>query len=73
MDEDTFFRLRDKFQLPDETKICLPHLGEKAYSFNLGNVCFYEATFLSGLKCPRPPPPNPFLMELLHHLGIAPG
>ena len=72
MDEDTFFRVRDKFQLPDKTKICLPHLGEKAYSFNPGNVCFYEATFLSGLKCP-PPPPNPFLMELLHHLGIAPG
>ena len=78
MDEDTLFRFRDKFQLPDETRIRLPHRGEKAYSFNLGKVCFYEAAFLSGLKSPSPPPPhplppNPFIMELLHHLGIAPG
>ena len=32
-------------------------------------VCFYEATFLSGLRFPV----HPFIRELLHHLGIAPG
>lgn len=31
-------------------------------------VCFYEATFFCGLKFPV----HPFIMELLHHLNIAP-
>jgi len=31
--------------------------------------CFYEATLLSSLKFPI----HPFIMELFHHLGIAPG
>ena len=65
LDEDTLFRFRDKFQLPDETRIRLPHRGEKAYSFNLGKVCFYEAAFLSGLKSPSPPPPTPYPPILL--------
>lgn len=69
IDEDTFFRFRDRFQLLDETRICLPRLGKKAYAFNLGEVCFYEVAFLSGLRFLV----HPFVMELLHHLGIAPG
>ena len=68
LDEDTFFRLKDRFQLPDETRICLPHPNEKACAFNPGEVCFYEAAFLSGLRFPV----HPFVMELLHHLGIVP-
>ena len=69
LDEDTFFRFRDRFQLPDETRIRLPHPSKKACSFNPREVCFYEAAFLSGLRFLV----HPFIMELLHHLGIAPG
>lgn len=67
LDKDTLFRFRDRFQLLDETRIRLPRLDEKAYSFTLWKVCFYEATFLSGLRFSV----HPFIMELLHHLGIA--
>lgn len=56
------------FQLPDNTRIHLPRLREKACSFTPGEVCFYEATFLSGLRFHV----HPFIMKLLHHLGIAP-
>ena len=69
LDKDTLFRFRDRFQLPDETRIRLPCSSEKACAFNLREVCFYEAAFLSGLRFPV----HPFVMELLHHLGIATG
>ena len=68
LDEDTHFRFRDRFQLLDEARIRLPYPDEKACAFNPGEVCFYKAAFLSGLKFPV----HPFVMELLHHLGIAP-
>lgn len=32
-------------------------------------MCFYEVAFLSGLRFPV----HHFVIELLHHLGIAPG
>ena len=63
LDEDNLFR--DRFQLPDKTKILLPCPNEKACTFNPGEVCFYEVAFLSGLKFPV----HPFVMKLLHHLG----
>ena len=66
LDEDTLFRFKDRFQIPDETKICLPHSGEKACTFNPGEVCFYETTLLSNLRFPV----HPFIME---HLGLALG
>ena len=66
LDKNTLFRFKDRFQLPDETKI--PRPGETTCSFNPGEVCFYEAAFLSGLRFLV----LPFVMELLHHLGIAP-
>ena len=65
LDEDTLFRFRDRFQLSNETRIHLPRLNEKACTFNLREVCFYEAVFLNGLRFPV----HPFVMELLHHLG----
>jgi len=65
LEMDTLFKFRDRFQLPDETRICLPHPNEKACAFNPGEICFYKAAFLSGLRFPV----NPFVMELLHHLG----
>ena len=68
LDENTLFRFRDRFQIPDKTRIRLPRLGEKACAFNPGEVYFYEAAFLSGLRFPV----HPFIMELIHHLCIAP-
>ena len=66
LDKDTLFRFKDRFHIPNETKICLLRSGEKACTFNPGEVCFYEIAFLSGLRFPV----HPFIME---HLGIAPG
>lgn len=68
LEEDTLFRFRDRFQISNETKIHLPRSSEKARAFNPREVCFYEATLLSGLRFPI----HPFVMELLHHLSITP-
>ena len=67
--EDTFIRFRDRFQIPKETRVYLPRRGEKSCVFAHGEVCFYEAMFLCGLKLPV----HPFIMEFLHDLNIAPG
>ena len=69
LDEENLTRFRDRFQFLNETKIRLPRKGEKSCSFSLSEVCFYEATFLNGLRFPV----HSFIMELLHHLNIAPG
>ena len=66
---DVFNKFRDRFQFPEETRARLPRKGEKACAFAYGEVCFYEATFLCGLRFPV----HPFIMELLDHLHIAPG
>ena len=63
-----FNKFRDRFQFLDETRACLPRKGEKACAFAHGEVCFYEATFLCGLRFPV----HSFIMELLDHLHIAP-
>ena len=69
LNEETLFRFKDRFQFPNETKICLPHENKKACVFAHGKVCFYKATFLSGLRFLI----HPFIMELFHCLNIAPG
>ena len=69
MKRDTFRRFRDRFQFPDETKVHLLKKGEKSCTFVHGEVCFYEAAFLCGLRFPV----HPFIMEFLHYLNIAPG
>ena len=69
LDEEMPFRFRDRFQFPNETKICLPHENKKTCAFAHGKVWFYEATFLSGLRFPI----HPFIMEFFHRLNIAPG
>ena len=66
--EETFSRFRDRFQFLEETRVRLPKKGEKSCAFAHGEVCFYEAAFLCGLRFPV----HPFIMELLHHLNIAP-
>ena len=45
LDANTLFRFRDMFQFLEEVRIRLPHEGEKACAFSLGEVCFYEAAF----------------------------
>ena len=66
---EVFDKFWDRFQFPDETRARLPRKGEKAYAFTHGEVCFYEAAFLCGIRFPV----HPFIMELLNHLNIAPG
>ena len=69
MKVDVFSKFRDRFQFLNETKVRLPRKGEKACAFAHGEVYFYEAAFLCGLRFPV----HPFIKELLHHLNIAPG
>lgn len=59
--------LRDRFQFLEETRICLPHLGEKSCALAHDEVCFYEANILRSLRFHV----HPFIMELLHYLNIA--
>ena len=66
---DTFRRFRDMFQFLDEIRVCLPRKCEKSCAFAHGEVCFYKAVFLCGLRFPV----HPFIMELLHYLNIALG
>ena len=68
LNEETLGRFRDRFQFREETRIRLPRSGEKSCAFAHGEVCFYEATFLCGLRFPI----HPFIMDLLHYLNIAP-
>ena len=57
-----------RFQFPNRVKVRLPRPKEQACHFSPGEVCFYEATFLSGLKFLV----HPFIIELLNHFRIAP-
>ena len=67
--EDTILRFKDRFQFPDETRVRLPRRGEKSCAFAHGEICFYEAAVLCGLRFQV----HPFIMELLHDLNIALG
>lgn len=69
LNEETLSRFRDRFQFPKETRIHLPRLSEKSCAFAHGEVYFYEAAFLCGLRFPV----HPLIMEPLHYLNIAPG
>ena len=60
---------RKRSQFPKGTSVRLPRLGEKAYNFAHGEVCFYEAHFLCGLRFPV----HPFILHLLSELHITPG
>jgi len=69
LDVETLSRFRDRFQFPNRVRIRLPRKAERARHFSPGEVCFYEATFQSGLRLPV----HPFIMELLNHFNIALG
>ena len=65
--EKHFSGFRKRFQFPKGTSVRLTCLGEKACNFAHGEVCFYEADFLSGLRFPI----HPFIMHLLNEFQIA--
>ena len=67
--DETLSRFRGRFQFSDRVKVRLPHEEEQACHFSLGEVCFYEVAFLSGLRFHV----HPFIMELLGHFNIASG
>ena len=69
LDADTLGRFKDRFQFPERVRVRLPSEEEWACHFFPGEVCFYESSFVCGLRFPV----HPFLMELLDHFGIAPG
>ena len=69
IDDETLSRFKDRFQFPERVWLPLPQENERACHFLPGEVCFYEATFLSGLRFPV----HPFIMELLHRFDITPG
>ena len=66
--EDTFIRFRERFQFLEEIGACLPRKDKMSCAFAHGEVCFYKVAFLYGLRFLVPL----FIMELLHHLNIAP-
>ena len=66
---EVFSKFKDRFQFPEGTRAHLPRKDERACAFAHGDICFYEAAFLCGLRFPI----HPFIMRLLHHLNLAPG
>ena len=54
--------VRKRFQFPKGTSIRLPRLGEKACNFAHGEVCFYEANILYGLRFPV----HPFILHVVN-------
>ena len=69
LDANTVGRLNDRFQFPEQVRICRPNNEDRACHFFPGEVCFYKAAFTYGLRLPV----HPFIMELLGYFGIAPG
>lgn len=43
-------RIRNRFQFSPSVTIRIPNASDSAYSYFLDEVCFYEASFVSGLK-----------------------
>ena len=60
---------RKRFQFPKGTITRLPCSSEKACTFAHGEVCFYEAAFLCGLRFPI----HLFIIKLLSNFQIALG
>ena len=69
LDADTLDRFKDKLQFLQRVKVRLPSEEDRACHFFPGEVCFYETTFICGLRFLV----HTFLMELLNHFGIALG
>ena len=69
LDADTLGRFKYRFQFLEQVRVRLPSEEDRACHFFPGEVCFYESTFVCGLRFPI----HPFLMELLDRFGIALG
>ena len=69
LDVDTLGRFKDRFQFLERVRVRLPNEEDRACHFFPKEVCFYESSFICGLRLPV----HPFLVELLDHFGIAPG
>ena len=69
LDADTLGRFKDRFQFPERVRVHLLNEEDRAYHFFPGEVWFYEAAFVCGLRFPV----HLFLMELLDRFGISPG
>ena len=67
LDAEILSRFIQRFQFPNRVKVRLPRPKEQACHFSLGEVCFYEAAFLSGRRFPV----HPFIIELLNHFRIT--
>ena len=61
-------KLSNRFQFPVRVRVHCSQKEERVCHFLLGEVYFYEAAFLCGLKFHV----HPFIMELLNHFKIAP-
>ena len=68
LDAKILSRFSQRFQFSDRVRVRLPRPEERACHFSPGEVCFYEAASLSGLRFPV----HPFIMELLNHFRITP-
>ncbi|XP_075672036.1 uncharacterized protein LOC142641480 isoform X2 [Castanea sativa] len=69
LDSETLGRFRERFQFPERVRVRLPSKEDRACHSFPGEVCFYESSFICGLRLPV----HPFFMELLDRYGIAPG
>ena len=67
LDVEILSRFSNKFQFPVRVRVHCPYKKERACHFLPGDVCFYEAIFLSGLRFLV----HPFIIELLNHFKIA--
>ena len=61
LDVYTLGRFKDRFQFPEQVRVHLPSEEDRACHFFPRELCFYESTFVCGLKFLV----HPFLMELL--------
>ena len=50
LDGDTLGRFKDRFQFPERVRVRLPNKKDRACHFFPGEVCFYEFTFVYGLR-----------------------
>ena len=55
LDNEMPSKFRGRFQFPDRVRVRLPSEEERACHFFSGEVCFYEAAFLCGLRFPVTP------------------
>ena len=67
LDVNTLGRFKDIFQFPKRVRVRLPNEEDRACHLFLGEIYFYESTFVYGLRFPI----HPFLMEILDCFGIT--